>query len=580
MAMVERRYRAGVTETDAAQLRTLAEAWLAEDPDPDTRAELRDLLDAAEAKLDPAVPFDEATPAAEPGAAIEELADRFSGKLEFGTAGLRGALGAGPNRMNRVVVIRAAAGLCAYLKANGLTDGPVLIGYDARHKSDEFAQDTAAVVRGAGLDAVLLDRPTPTPVVAFGIPHLKAVAGVVVTASHNPPQDNGYKVYLGDGSQIVPPADVEIAAAIDAVGPLAEVPRGDDWQTIGDDLLNAYLDRIATLVPADAPRELKVVYTPLHGVGRDLVAKAVQRAGFAVPAVVASQAEPDPEFPTVSFPNPEEPGAIDAALELARSTDADLAIANDPDADRCAVAVPDPAAEGGWRMLRGDELGGLLGEFLLSSRPEGVAACSIVSSSLLGRIAAAYDVDYLETLTGFKWIGRVPRLVFGYEEALGYCVDPVAVKDKDGVSTLVRVLQLGAQAKAAGRTLLDLLDDLAIKYGLHATDQLSARVDDLSLIAAVMGRLRATPPTSLGGHAVEQVDDLSEGVQLPPTEGLRYRLSDGARVIVRPSGTEPKLKCYLEVVIPVAGADVAAARAQATRELAAIRGDLATAAGI
>jgi phosphomannomutase len=296
--------------------------------------------------------------------------------------------------------------------------------------------------------------------------------------------------------------------------------------------------------------------------------------------VVASQAEPDPEFPTVSFPNPEEPGAIDAALELARGTNADLAVANDPDADRCAVAVPDPAAEGGWRMLRGDELGGLLGEFLLSSRPEGVAACSIVSSSLLGKIAAFYDVDYLETLTGFKWIGRVPRLVFGYEEALGYCVDPAVVKDKDGVSTLVRVLQLGAQAKAAGRTLLDLLDDLAIKYGLHATDQLSARVDDLSLIAAVMGRLRATPPTSLGGHAVEQVDDLSEGVQLPPTEGLRYRLSDGARVVVRPSGTEPKLKCYLEVVIPVAGADVTAARAQAARALAAIRGDLATAAGI
>jgi phosphomannomutase len=578
--VANRRYRAGVTDTDAAQLRTLAEAWLAEDPDPDTRAELRDLLDAAGTKIDPTIPFDEATPVAEPGAAIEELADRFNGKLEFGTAGLRGALGAGPNRMNRVVVIRAAAGLCAYLKANGLTDGPVLIGYDARHKSDVFAQDTAAVVRGAGLDAVLLDRPTPTPVVAFGIRHLKAVAGVVVTASHNPPQDNGYKVYLGDGSQIVPPADVEIAAAIDAVGPLAEVPRGDDWQTTGDDLLNAYLDRIATLVPADAPRELKAVYTPLHGVGRVLVAKAVQRAGFAVPGVVASQAEPDPDFPTVSFPNPEEPGAIDAALELARSTDADLAVANDPDADRCAVAVPDPAADGGWRMLRGDELGGLLGEFLLSSQPEGVAACSIVSSSLLGKIAAAYDVEYLETLTGFKWIGRVPRLVFGYEEALGYCVDPAAVKDKDGVSTLVRVLQLGARAKAEGRTLLDLLDDLAIKYGLHATDQLSARVDDLSLIAAAMGRLRATPPISLGGHVVEQVDDLSEGVQLPPTEGLRYRLSDGARVIVRPSGTEPKLKCYLEVVIPVAGEDVAAARAQAAGELAAIKADLATAAGI
>ncbi|WP_433016911.1 phospho-sugar mutase [Kribbella sp. CA-294648] len=551
-----------MTVNDAALIRTAAQAWLVEDPDPDTRAELQELLDSG--------------PAADP-----ELADRFAGTLEFGTAGLRGAVGAGSNRMNRVVVIRAAAGLAAYLKANGLTDGPVLIGYDARHKSDVFAEDTAAVIRGAGLDAVLLDRPTPTPVIAFGIRHLKAVAGVVVTASHNPPQDNGYKVYLGDGSQIVPPADVEIAAAIAAVGALASVPRGDDWQTAGDELLDAYLDRIATLVPADAPRELKVAYTPLHGVGRLLVEAAVQRAGFAVPAVVASQADPDPDFPTVSFPNPEEPGAIDAALELARSVGADLAMANDPDADRCAVAVPDPAAEGGWRMLRGDELGALLGEFLLSSRPAGVAACSIVSSSLLGKIAAAYGVGYVDTLTGFKWIGRVPELVFGYEEALGYCVDPAAVRDKDGVSTLVRVLQLGAEAKAAGRTLLDLLDDLAKKYGLHATDQLAVRVDDLSLITAAMDRLRATPPTSLGGHAVERVEDLNEGSEtLPPTDGLRYTLSAGARVVVRPSGTEPKLKCYLEVVIPVEAEDLAAARTQATTELTAIKQDLATAAGI
>ncbi|ADB30493.1 Glucose-1,6-bisphosphate synthase [Kribbella flavida DSM 17836] len=541
-------------------LRSAAEAWLSEDPDPDTRAELQALLNAD---------------------ADAELADRFGAKLEFGTAGLRGAVGAGPNRMNRVVVIRAAAGLAAYLKANGLTDGPVLIGYDARHKSDVFARDTAAVIRGAGLDAVLLDRPAPTPVVAFGIRHLNAVAGVVVTASHNPPQDNGYKVYLGDGSQIVPPADHGIAAAIDAVGPLDSVPRGDDWQTAGDDLLGAYLDRIATLVPADAPRELKVVYTPLHGVGRFLVEDAVRRAGFAVPAVVATQADPDPDFPTVAFPNPEEPGAIDAALELARSVGADLAVANDPDADRCAVAVPDPSAEGGWRMLRGDELGALLGEFLLASRPDGVAACSIVSSSLLGKIAAAYGVRYVDTLTGFKWIGRVPGLVFGYEEALGYCVDPAAVKDKDGVSTLIRVLELGARAKAQGRTLLDLLDALAIKYGLHATDQLSVRVEDLSLIAAAMDRLRATPPTTLGGHAVERVDDLSTGSEhLPPTDGLRYTLSEGARVVVRPSGTEPKLKCYLEVVIPVEGEDVPAARTRAAQHLTAIKQDLATAAGI
>jgi phosphomannomutase len=540
-------------------LKGAAEAWLREDPDPDTRAELQGLLDAGD---------------------TTELADRFSGTLEFGTAGLRGAVGAGPNRMNRVVVIRAAAGLAAYLKAKGLTDGPVLIGYDARHKSDVFAQDTAAVMRGAGLDAVLLDRPAPTPVVAFGIGHLYAVAGVVVTASHNPPQDNGYKVYLGDGSQIVPPADAEIAAAIAAVGSLADVPRGDDWQTTGDDLLNAYLDRIAQLVPADAPRDLNVAYTPLHGVGRALVEAAVARAGFAVPQVVASQADPDPDFPTVSFPNPEEPGAIDAALELARSMGADIAVANDPDADRCAVAVPDASAAGGWRMLRGDELGALLGEFLLSSRPDGVAACSIVSSSLLGKIAASYGVRYVETLTGFKWIGRVPELVFGYEEALGYCVDPAAVKDKDGVSTLVRVLQLAAQAKAAGRTLLDLLDDLAVKHGLHATDQLAARVDDLSLIAQAMDRLRATPPTALGAYAVERIDDLGKGTEsLPPTDGLRYTLSDGARVVVRPSGTEPKLKCYLEVVVPVT-TDVTAARAQAATALAAVKSDLAAAAGI
>jgi phosphomannomutase len=549
----------------AAEIRAAAEAWLAEDPDPETRDELRELMASGD-----------------PGAA-EELADRFGGKLEFGTAGLRAAVAAGPNRMNRVVVIRAAAGLCAYLRDHGLTGGPVVIGYDARHKSDVFARDTAAVVRGAGLDAVLLDRPTPTPVIAFAIRHLGAVAGVVVTASHNPPQDNGYKVYLGDGSQIVPPADTEIAAAIDAVGSLAGVPRGDDWQTAGDELVDAYLDRVATLVPDRAPRDVSVVYTPLHGVGRDIVVAAVDRAGFRPPSVVHEQADPDPDFPTVAFPNPEEPGAIDAALELARSSDADIAVANDPDADRCAVAVPDPGATdtGGWRMLRGDELGALLGEFLLSSRPKGVAACSIVSSSLLGKIAAAYGVEYADTLTGFKWIGRLPGLVYGYEEALGYCVDPDAVKDKDGISALVRVLQLAAQAKAEGHTLLDLLDDIARRYGLHATDQLSVRVDDLSLIDAAMERLRSTPPTSLGGRAVERVEDLSKGIgHLPPTDGLRYYLAGDARVIVRPSGTEPKIKCYLEVVIPVDAGDVTAARSKAAADLAAIKTDLGTAAGL
>ena len=536
--------------TDA--LRTAAETWLAEDPDPDTRAELEAVLD------DPVA-----------------LADRFGAKLEFGTAGLRGAIGAGPNRMNRVVVIRAAAGLCAYLKQQGLTDGPVVIGHDARHKSDVFARDTAAVVRGAGLDAVLIDKPTPTPVIAFAIRHLGAVAGVVVTASHNPPQDNGYKVYLGDGSQIVPPADAGIAAAIDAVGSLDGVPRGDDWTVADGTLAEAYLDRVAALVPADAPRDLDVVYTPLHGVGRELVLAAVARAGFAEPAVVGSQAEPDPDFPTVDFPNPEEPGAIDAALELARSRDPDLVVANDPDADRCAVAVPDPAATGGWRMLRGDELGVLLGDFLLGSRPGGVAACSIVSSSLLAKIAASYDVEFTDTLTGFKWIGRVPGLVYGYEEALGYCVDPEAVRDKDGISTLVRVLELAARAKADGRTLLDLLDDLARRFGLHATDQLSVRVDDLALITDAMRRLRETPPATLGGLAVTRADDLTLGSDgLPPTDGLRYHLADGARVVIRPSGTEPKLKCYLEVVVPVPADDLHTARTEAASTLATLKSDL------
>jgi phosphomannomutase len=346
----------------------------------------------------------------------------------------------------------------------------------------------------------------------------------------------------------------------------------------GPDLVEAYLNRIVSLVPAEAPRDLDVVYTPLHGVGRDIVLAAVERAGFAAPDVVRSQAEPDPDFPTVTFPNPEEPGAIDAALDLARDREPDLVVANDPDADRCAVAVPDPSAAGGWRMLRGDELGSLLGDFLLSSRPHGVAACSIVSSSLLAKIAASYGVEFADTLTGFKWIGRVPGLVYGYEEALGYCVDPQAVRDKDGVSTLIRVLQMAAEAKADGRTLPDLLDDLARRFGLHATDQLSVRVDDLALITDAMRRLRETPPTVLGGLAVHGVDDLSAGAGgLPPTDGLRYHLADGARVVVRPSGTEPKLKCYLEVVIPVVNDDVRSARLTAATALAAIKSDLSTA---
>ena len=551
-----------MTTSDVAPLLDRARAWAAEDPDEQTRAELEQIIEAVAG-----------------GADATDLTDRFDGTLEFGTAGLRGALGAGSNRMNRVVVTRAAAGLAAYLKDHGAPrDAGVVIGYDARHNSDVFARDTAEVMTGAGLKAYVLPRPLPTPLLAFAIRELGCVAGVMVTASHNPPQDNGYKVYLGDGSQIVPPADAEIAARIAAVGAVSDVPRGDAGTTRREDIVDRYLDTVAGLA-ADGPRDLDIVYTPLHGVGGTSVAQVLETAGFAAPRIVAEQEQPDPDFPTVSFPNPEEPGAMDLAMALAEKSGADLVVANDPDADRCAAAVPGPH---GWRMLRGDEVGALLASHLLASGKEGTYATSIVSSSLLGRMAAAARQPYAETLTGFKWIGRVDGLAFGYEEALGYCVDPEHVKDKDGVSALLLLCELAASAKADGRTLIDLLDDIAARHGLHATDQLSVRVTDLAEIAAAMDRLRQTPPTSLGGLAVERVDDLSAGsADLPPTEGLRYHLAEGGRVIVRPSGTEPKLKCYLEVVIPVNPEDgVEAARISAAGRLDALRNDIKAAAGI
>jgi phosphomannomutase len=457
----------------------------------------------------------------------------------------------------------------------------VVVGFDARHNSDVFARDTAAVLVGAGLRALVLPRPLPTPVLAYAIRHLGCDAGIMVTASHNPPQDNGYKVYLGDGAQIAPPTDAEISAAIDAVGPLATVPRVDGWDTLDESVLEAYLDRVAGLVPPTAPRELSMVYTPLHGVGGEVLVDALQRAGFAAPRVVPVQAEPDPNFPTVSFPNPEEPGALDLALQAAVIQDADLVLANDPDADRCAVAVPLPDGSG-WRMLTGDEVGALLGAWLLRTTvSSGTLAASIVSSSMLSTMAQRHDVDFAETLTGFKWLSRVKGLRYAYEEALGYCVDPAAVRDKDGISAATRIAEMAAALKADERTLLDLLDDLAREYGLYATSALSLRVTDLADIDAAMARLRATPPTSLGGLAVTSVDDLALGSDdLPPTEGLRYRLAPHGRVVVRPSGTEPKLKSYLEVVLPVAPQDdLVALRAHATNLLSAISTDLAAALG-
>ncbi|MFF0158979.1 phospho-sugar mutase [Streptomyces sp. NPDC005263] len=534
-----------------------AKAWLAEDPDTETRDELAKLIDTED---------------------VTELTARFSGTLQFGTAGLRGELGAGPMRMNRSVVIRAAAGLAAYLNAKGHTGGLVVIGYDARHKSADFAQDTAAVMTGAGLRAAVLPRPLPTPVLAFAIRHLGAVAGVEVTASHNPPRDNGYKVYLGDGSQIVPPADAEIAAQIAAVTTLTTVPRPTSgWDTLDDAVLDAYLTRTDAVLAADSPRTARTVYTAMHGVGRDTLLAAFARAGFPTPDLVTEQADPDPDFPTVAFPNPEEPGAMDLAFAKARETDPDLIIANDPDADRCAVAVKSDT----WRMLRGDEVGALLATHLVHRGVQGTFAESIVSSSLLGRIAQKAGLPYEETLTGFKWIARVEGLRYGYEEALGYCVDPDGVRDKDGITAALLITELASVLKEQGRTLLDLLDDIAVEHGLHATDQLSVRVDDLSLIADAMGRLREHPPTELAGLPITRTDDLTRGTdRLPPTDGLRYIL-DGARVIVRPSGTEPKLKCYLEVVVPVGThADLPAAHARATDLLTTIKRDLSAAAGI
>jgi len=545
-----------------------ARAWLDDDPDPDTGTALDRLLDAAGS--------------GDEGAATE-LLDAFTGRLEFGTAGLRGALGPGPNRMNRAVVTRAAAGLAAYLRAqHGDAALTVVVGYDARHKSDAFARDTAEVMEGAGIHALVLPSALPTPVLAYAIRHLGCAAGVMVTASHNPPQDNGYKVYLGDGTQIVPPADLEISACIDAVGAVREVPRGDGWGWLDGGVLSAYLSAVASLVPADAPRDVAIAYTPMHGVGGDVVLQALAAAGFPAPRVVAAQFRPDPDFPTVSFPNPEEPGAMDLALEEGVESDADVVIANDPDADRCAVAVPAPdrGSHGGpaYRMLRGDEVGWLLGWWMHERGATGVYANSIVSSSLLARMAASYGVEHRETLTGFKWIGRIPGLAFGYEEALGYCVDPDQVADKDGVSAALRVVEMVATLKAAGRTVHDVLDELAIEHGLHATDQLSVRVDDLSLIGDAMARLRATPPSSVGGLDVERFLDLEDGTaDLPPTDGVRLDLAQHTRVIVRPSGTEPKLKCYLEVVVPITSdgvpdhTDVDAARLVAAHRLAELK---------
>lgn len=531
-----------------------AREWLSQDPDPATVQELQALIDAGD---------------------TAGLEDPFRERLQFGTAGLRGALGAGPNRMNRVIVAQAAAGLAEYLLEHA-SSPTVVVGYDARHNSEIFARDTAEIMEGAGVHAFLLPTHLPTPVLAFAIRHLGCSAGVMVTASHNPPQDNGYKVYLEDSSQIVPPADVDISAAIDAVGRVDEMPRSDAYELLGAEVAEAYVEAVVAL-PADGPRDIVAVYTPMHGVGRDTLVEAVSRAGFPPLHVVRDQAEPDPDFPTVAFPNPEEPGAMDLALKLSSEVGADIIVANDPDADRCAVGVRDGES---YRMLTGDQVGVLLGDFLLRKGVQGTYAASIVSSDLLGRQAAAYGQPWEQTLTGFKWLGKIPTLVFGYEEALGYSVAPDIARDKDGVSAIITVLELAAALKAEGRTLIDQLDDIYREHGLHATAQLSVRVEDLSIIARAMETLRTSPPSSLGGLAVISVDDLANGYRdLPPTDGIRLGLEGDTRIIARPSGTEPKLKCYIEVVVPVTDS-IEESRAAADKTIAAIKKDLAEALGL
>ena len=555
------------------ELRSRVTAWIADDPDERDRRELTELLNAEGAGAD------------EAGA---ELADRFGGRLEFGTAGLRGAVAAGPNRMNRAVVRATTAALAGWLlgRDEGLArDRGVVIGCDARHRSEEFAEEAARVLAGAGIPVWRLPSRQPTPLLAFAIRRLGTAAGIMITASHNPPADNGYKLYLGDGAQIVPPADVEIEAAIAAIGPLAAVPVADPGspliRLLGDEVARDYLDALCAISPAPPGAAwLRFVYTPLHGVAGGLALRAFEQAGFAEPDVVSAQAEPDPDFPTVAFPNPEEPGALDLALAQARRIDADLVIANDPDGDRLAVAAPDRAAPGGWRTLTGDQVGALLGCYLLDRFPappagpdDRLLATTIVSSTLLSRIVASAGARYAETLTGFKWIVRAgesqpdARFILGYEEALGYAVADV-VRDKDGIGAALAILGLAARARSGGESLLEVYDALEAAHGVHLTAQVTV---PSTAPADVTARLRAAAPTFLGGQAVTSVSDLTGGKGgLPSADVLTYRLA-GARVVIRPSGTEPKIKAYLEIVEPLAGGRLSEARRRAAARLDPLR---------
>ena len=505
-------------------------AWIQDDPDPKTAAQLNALLEAADEKT---------------------LRQYFAGFLEFGTAGLRGPLGPGPSCMNQAVVGKTAAGIVKYMKERSLTS--VVIGRDARHGSEVFEHISAEIFSGAGFSVSVLPRPLPTPVLAFAVNELGADVGVMVTASHNPGSDNGYKVYLGGevdgvtyrGSQIISPADKQISAHIKSVQSLKEVARGSSWEILDEDIVEKYVERTKVLAPR--PGDLKIVYTAMHGVGTKTLQRVFHRAGFPSLILVQSQAQPDPDFPTLPFPNPEELGALDLALETAKAFDADLVIANDPDADRCSVAIK--GRDLTWRALRGDEIGAILGEVMAKNAQSGTLANSIVSSSVLSKIAVHHNLNFEETLTGFKYIAKIPDLIFGYEEAIGFCVDSHTVNDKDGISAALLLAQIATDLKSEGKTLNDLLDEIWRTYGFHATEQISIRVNDLAVISTIMNSLRTKPMSEIGGFKVLSMDDLAKPANsLPPTDGLRFTLEQNIRIIIRPSGTEPKIKCYIEIV--------------------------------
>ena len=512
----------------SADLKQEVTDWIKHDPDPKTAQQLQQWLDQNN---------------------LEKLTAAFNGFLQFGTAGLRGPIGPGPSCMNRAVVSRAAAGIATFMKKHNLQS--VVIGRDARHGSAEFAKDSAEILAGAGFKTYVLPRELPTPVLAFAVNKLKVDVGIMVTASHNPAIDNGYKVYLGGvvsgvnyhGSQIISPIDSEISEFISKAD--LKPNRITTYETVPESVITDYIKSVAAI--CQTPNQLKIVYTALHGVGAETFLKVFNSAGFSNLLVVKEQEKPDPDFPTTPFPNPEEAGAIDLAIDYAKREGADLVIANDPDADRCAIAINDP--DQGWRMLRGDEVGAIVGKYLIERDRinNGAYANSLVSSSLLSKMAKKAGIEFHETLTGFKWISKISNLTFGYEEALGYCVDAKSVNDKDGISVGLLIAQIAGELRDGGISLADYLNLIGDEYGFHKTDQISIRVTDLSIIQTLLNKVAANPPASLAGSALISAEDLSKSKTMA-TPGIRCYYNDGIRIIIRPSGTEPKLKCYIEVV--------------------------------